>query len=87
MSFKLRLLLLVVCAGALMTIARMKPFHATSRSHRQENAADSVVRYAIDEFVAACSVRPKALIEQSKLISRLPLADLPNAAGQTSLPD
>lgn len=64
MSFKLRLLLLAVVAGMVIpTILWMKPFPATSRSHRQQIAADSVVRYASDDFVAACIVRPKALIE------------------------
>lgn len=47
-----------------MLVAWTNPFDTNSPSH-QLAVGDSVARYAIDDFAAACCVRPKDLIDHS----------------------
>ena len=68
MSARVRILLLAVTVGVVAMIVRwMGQSSASPRSPRQEKQAtgDSVARYATDEFVAACRVRPKELIKHA----------------------
>jgi hypothetical protein len=58
------LLLIAGLAAVALTVAWIKPFPANSR-RGQPIPGDSVVRYASDDFVAACCVRPNELIKHA----------------------
>jgi len=68
MSSRVRILLLAITVGVVAMLVRwMGPSSSTPHSPRQQEqtTGDSVARYATDEFVAGCRVRPRALIEHA----------------------
>lgn len=67
MPSQVRILSFAVIVGAVALVARsMGHSSATPRTpQKQQTTGESVARYAADEFVAACSVRPKKLSEHA----------------------
>lgn len=59
----------MIIASVLLVVLAIQNGHADEKSRSSQRAdqpaGNSVVRYAIDDFVAACVIRPEALIENA----------------------
>ena len=65
MSSRVRILLFVVAIGVLAIMVLWMGQSSDIPRQEMERIGDSVARYAIDDFFAACRVRPKGLIEHA----------------------
>ncbi len=85
MSWKLRVSMLAagICLLA-MFVAWTNPFK-TNSSPRQQPTGESIARYAIDDFVAACRLRPKQLVNHAYFGSLLLQTFLPHSLSPARL--